>query len=249
MLKFQTQQAWHLLLSGLATCALIFVGHLTADDRQALSYTLELTTAHNGFDGKMCWVHARAGAIPPNAPGNSSDAPHVIMTMQKLLLTGSDVFYALNETRSSDDGRTWTKPEAHESFARQTVVAYSTAPTGAEIAPDLLQPGDETTVCDFAPKWHSASQRLLGIGQTVWYRNNRVMHVRPRGIAYAVYQPREKRWSDWKTIRPSVGREVSERRVGKRAARRSTWGRCSGAVLLQETEGKTVLRCRLPVSI
>lgn len=27
-------------------------------------YDIELTVAREGFDGKLCWVHARAGAIP-----------------------------------------------------------------------------------------------------------------------------------------------------------------------------------------
>ncbi len=80
------------------------------------------------------------------------------------------------------------EPMPHESFARQIVgAATEQLPTGASIAPQLPQAGDETTVCDFAPKWHAASQRLLGLGHTVWYRDNRVMLVRPRGIAYAVY--------------------------------------------------------------
>lgn len=167
-----------------------------------LSFTIERTVAQSGFDGKTCWVHARAGAIPPAQTGNDSDEPLVVMTMQKLLLTGSDVFYALNEIRSADGGQTWTKPQHHKSFQRQTVQSLdsSALPPGASVAAGLLQRGDETTVCDFAPKWHRASQRLLGLGQTVWYRNNRVMHVRPRGLAYAVYDGPGKKWEAWKTV-------------------------------------------------
>jgi len=164
-------------------------------------FTVELTTAHRGFDGEQCWVHARAGAIPAGAAGNGGEHPLVVMTMQKLLLSGSDVFYALNETRTADLGQSWTDPIRHASFARQTVGgAGDPLPTGAAIAPRLLQAGDETTVCDFAPMWHQASQTLLGLGQTVWYRNNRVMHERPRGIAYAVYDLSAKAWSPWQTV-------------------------------------------------
>lgn len=181
---------------------LLSVSSAVAQERGELSYTIERTVAQNGFDGTMCWVHARAGAIPVGQPGNDSQQPLVIMTMQKLLLSGSDVFYALNETRSHDLGESWTQPIAHESFARQVVGAPTTEklPTGASIAPHFLQTGDETTVCDFAPQWHAASQRLLGLGQTVWYRNNRVMRVRPRGIAYSVYDARLNQWSPWKTV-------------------------------------------------
>ena len=184
----------HLLLLSVATTAI-------AEQQPELSFTIERTVAHSGFDGTMCWVHARAGAIPANTPGNDSQEPLVVMTMQKLLLSGSDVFYALNETRSSDLGKSWTEPMPHESFARQIMGAASEPlPTGASIAPHLLQAGDETTVCDFAPQWHAASQRLLGLGHTVWYRDNRVMHVRPRGIAYAVYDAPAKQWAAWNTV-------------------------------------------------
>ncbi|MEX0820260.1 MAG: dienelactone hydrolase family protein, partial [Pirellulaceae bacterium] len=145
--------------------------------------------------------HARAGAIPAGQPGNDSQEPLVVMTMQKLLLSGSDVFYALNETRSSDLGKSWSEPREHESFARQTVGSDpEKLPTGASIAPHLLKEGDETTVCDFTPKWHAASQRLLGLGHTVWYRDNRVMHVRPRGIVYSVYNAPSKQWAAWNTV-------------------------------------------------
>lgn len=190
----QMKLAFTLLM--LATASTTF-----AQQSAQLSFTIERTVAHSGFDGTMCWVHARAGAIPAGQPGNDSQEPLVVMTMQKLLLSGSDVFYALNETRSSDLGASWTEPLPHDSFARQIMGAASEKlPTGASIAPHLLQAGDETTVCDFAPQWHAASQRLLGLGHTVWYRDNRVMHVRPRGIAYAVYDAPSKQWAAWNTV-------------------------------------------------
>ncbi|QDV88163.1 alpha/beta hydrolase family protein [Stieleria magnilauensis] len=178
--------------------SLLLITLASAND---LSFTIERSTAQRGFDGQTCWVHARAGAIPAGVKGNESDQPLVVMTTQKLLLTGSDVFYRLHQTTSNDLAATWTDLAPIDAFARERVGGASDAlPTGASIAPHLLQPGDETTVCDFQPQWHAASQRLLGIGQSVWYRNNRVMHVRPRGIAYAVYEPSAKQWSKWKTV-------------------------------------------------
>lgn len=165
---------------------------------EPVEFEIERTVAHKGFDGKMCWVHARAGAIPTD----NDSQPLVVMTMQKLLLIGSDVFYALNSTRTSDGGKTWSDPSPQLAFQRQTITDKSAdLPTGASIAPELLQSGDETTVCDFAPAWHAKTKRLLGIGQTVWYRNNRVVHTRPRGIAYAVYNPDKNQWQAWKTIK------------------------------------------------
>lgn len=171
---------------------------------ERLTFQLERTIAHSGFDGKKCWVHARAGAIPALQPGNDFDKPLVVMTMQRLLLSGSDVFYALNETRSTDVGISWSKAKPHESFTRLTLGPETSNEDkdriGATIAPELVDQGDQVTVCDFTPKWHAASQRLLGIGHTVWYRNNKVMHTRPRGIAYAVYNTQANQWSSWGTV-------------------------------------------------
>lgn len=174
---------------------------LRAHADEPLTFAIERSVAHQGFDGKMCWVHARAGAIPVEALGEDATDPLVVMTMQKLLLTGSDVFYALNETRSTDRGQTWTEPTPQSAFQRQILKeGTDQLPTGAAIAPQLLQTGDETTVCDFSPQWHTGSQRLLGIGQTVWYRDNHVLRQRPRGIAYAVYDPSKNSWGTWKTV-------------------------------------------------
>ena len=152
-----------------------------------LLYDIDLTVARQGFDGKICWVHARAGAIPPRAPGNPASSPLVVMTFQKLDLTGSDVFFALNTIRTSDGGKTWTDPLEHESFAR--------VPFSWKDSEDL-----EITVCDFWPRWHAQSGKLIGIGHTVVYEDNRVKLPRPRGAAYAVYDSDKQSWSDWQTI-------------------------------------------------
>ena len=152
-------------------------------DQPAAPFTIEQTVATQGFDGKMCWVHARAGAIPAAAGAD----PMVVMTLQKLQLSGSDVFYALNEMRTTDGGRTWSKPVEQKSFAR--------VPYAFDGHDDL-----EITVCDFWPKWHAKTGNLLGTGHTVVYENNRVRRVRPRGTAYAVYDPATHNWSPWRTI-------------------------------------------------
>jgi len=150
-------------------------------------YDIDLTVARQGFDGKFCWVHARAGAIPPQTEANPGSDPLVVMTLQKLQLSGSDIFYALNEMRSDDLGESWSDPVEHASFKR--------VPFEFGDKKDL-----EITVCDFWPRWHAKSGKLLGTGHTVVYENNRVMHRRPRGSAYAVYDPAVQSWSPWKTV-------------------------------------------------
>ena len=146
-------------------------------------FDIERLVAHSGFDGKQCWVHARVGLIPSPAVAGHKQAPLAVMTTQPLLLSGSDVFYALSATRSSDLGKTWGPLTRLESFARQR-------------QPD----GRQVTVCDFVPKWHQASRTLLGTGHTVWYENNHVMHVRPRATAYATYDVERHEWSKWQRL-------------------------------------------------
>lgn len=174
-----------------------------ANEPAGVTFDVELEKAASGFDGKSCWVHARAGVVPASAR-TGSQQPLAVMTTQKLLLSGSDVFYTLNQLTSEDGGKTWSPPQRLPSFVRQTFQAREVgSTTGADIAPELLQSGDETTVCDFVPQWHARSQRLLGIGHTVWYRDNKVMKLRPRGIAWAVqnHDTQAGHWSDWQCVK------------------------------------------------
>lgn len=159
--------------------ALLFPLLLRADPL----YDIALTVAREGFDGNMCWVHARAGALPPE----QGKQPLVVMTLQKLDISGSDIFYALNEMRTIDRGVTWTVPEEHGSFSR--------VPFAWRGETDL-----EITVCDFWPRWHRQSGKLIGLGHTVVFEENRVKPVRPRGIAYAIYNLTQHNWSDWRTV-------------------------------------------------
>jgi hypothetical protein len=150
---------------------------------EPLEYRIERTVAVSGFYGETCWVHARAGAIPPGGGFGPGKDPVVVMTMQKLLLSGSDVFYALHSLWTDDLGATWTEPKLQPVFERRKM--------GGDI---------ELTVCDFWPKWHAASGKLLGTGHTVWYEKNRVMPVRRRHTAYAVYDPAARAWLPWKQL-------------------------------------------------
>jgi hypothetical protein len=149
---------------------------LRAEDA-APSYRIQLDTISRGYDGKTCWVHPRAGTIP-------GEKPAVVLTMQKLLLTGSDVFFALNEMRTDDLGKSWTGPTEHgETLGRRN------EPDGVIVA-----------TCDFTPKWHARSGKLLGTGQTVRYRNDKVIENRNRETSYAVYDPKARQWTPWATL-------------------------------------------------
>jgi hypothetical protein len=154
--------------------------------KEPLAYRAELTTASTGFDGKMCWIHARAGAIPPRARGNPSETPIVVMTLQKLQLDRSDVFYGLCDLRTDDLGKTWVGPTEHATLLRRK------PREGVEVVP-----------CDFWPAWHAQTGKLLGTGATFWYDSLRNNHVPdpPSETPYSVYDPVKRSWSEWKTLK------------------------------------------------
>lgn len=162
----------------------LLVHVVTAEDPL---YSIEVTVARQGYDGEKFWGHARSGAIPPGTDANPGDAPLVVMTMQRALNSGSDLFYALNEMHTGDLGTTWSEPVEQASFGR--------VPISYGDKKDL-----EVTVSDFTPSWHAKSGKLLGTGHTVVYENNKVLHVRPRVTSYAVYDPSSYAWSKWKAL-------------------------------------------------
>lgn len=151
----------------------LFLAALTA---AAADFEIRLDRVRSGYDGKFCWVHARAGAIP-------GPVPSIVLTMQKLLLTGSDVFYALNEMRTDDLGKSWRGPIEHSTLGRRDEA------NGIVVA-----------ASDFWPKWHRKSGRLLGVGHTVRYEKNAVMHDAPRQTVFSVYDPQKAEWTPWETL-------------------------------------------------
>ena len=40
-------------------------GSIAIADETLLDYRIEVTTVAKGYDGRTCWMHARAGANPP----------------------------------------------------------------------------------------------------------------------------------------------------------------------------------------
>lgn len=155
------------------TCSL--ANNLPAAEPPA--FRIELVTGSRGYDGKTCWVHPRAAVIP-------GPTPTIVLTTQKLLLTGSDVFFALNEMRTSDLGATWQGP-----FEHQQTLGRRDEPGGVIVA-----------TCDFTPKWHDKSQRILGIGHTVRYLNDKVMANRRRETSFSVYDAKSHTWTPWTTL-------------------------------------------------
>lgn len=145
------------------------------DNWAPVDYDIQLDTIRSGFDKETCWVHPRAGTIP-------GETPIVVMTMQKLLLSGSDVFYALNEMRTDDLGKTWRGPVEHDTLGRrqeETMVAV---------------------ICDFTPKWHASTGKLLGTGHVARYQGDKLAGEYPRQTAYSWYEPETRTWASWRTV-------------------------------------------------
>lgn len=163
----------------------------------APSYTLRRTVVRQGFDGDLCWAQARAGVLPDGTPGTPANGhPTVIVTAQPALQSGSDVYYALSEWRSTDLGATWDGPHPHpETLGRRE---------------DPDQPDVTVAICDMTPKWHTATGTLLATGQTVRYRDDAGPIVaRTRETAYSTYDPQSRTWTPWDTLgmpdRPDFG--------------------------------------------
>ena len=210
--------------SPLLLASLLIAGMSVIAADPAPGFRIQLDTLSHGYDGKTCWVHPRAGAIP-------SPTPSVVLTMQKLLLTGSDVFFALNEMRTDDLGKTWRGPVEHaETLGRRN------EPDGVIVA-----------TCDFTPKWHAKTGKLLGTGHTVRYRNDRVIENRDRETSWSVYDPQARTWTPWATL--EMPDKVKFQNAGAGSVQRVDLP--EGDILLpiyfkskeQKTYRTTVLRC------
>lgn len=192
---------------------------------EPVPYRVQLDVISEGYDGKFCWFHPRAGAIP-------GGTPTVVLTMQKLNLKRSDVFYPVASLDSPDLGKTWTPIVEHtQTLGRRPLDATR-----------------EEAICDFTPQWHAQSGKLLGTGHTVFYLNDALMKVRPRHTIWSVYEPKSKTWGSWaKLVMPADPKFSS---AGAGSTQRVDLD--NGDILLpiysKEIEGKayftTVMRCK-----
>lgn len=144
-------------------------------------YRTQVDVVHQGYDGEYCFVQNRCGIVPRSG----GQPPIVVMTMNPLKLIGSDVYFTVHDVRTDDLGKTWTKPTPHEGLSRR--------PDGTHEGKPM-----EIGVCDFWPKWHAKSGKLLNIGHTVRYVDDKgpVKNMR-RETAYSVYDPEAKTWTPW----------------------------------------------------
>lgn len=169
------------LLKAAAACAV--TGFAVTGFADGPDFTTDLRVIRSGWDGVKCYVHSRAGAIPPGVAANPGQSPIVVLTTQKHAVHGNDIFDGLEDLRSDDLGQTWSGPTPQSGLSRRG------NPDGTVAAP-----------CDFTPRWHAQSGVLLGTGKTFWYRNNDQYPGSPSQTVYATYDPSRRRWSDWQAV-------------------------------------------------
>ena len=162
---------------GSRTFALLLLAIAPAMAQSPADYTLDLRTVLEHDDGTFLWFHPRACAVP-------GSGGHVVMTLQKHLQQ-SDYYSGLHVMHSRDGGGTWSAPDPRPELA------WRTGPAGETIA-----------VCDVTPGWHAPTGKLLAIGVKVRYRDGVQLLDEPQShaAAYAVYEPKDDTWSEWKFI-------------------------------------------------
>ena len=112
-----------------------------------MNYRIDLIPLSKGFDGRTFWGQARGGSIP----GKNGQPPTIVITAQPALRSGSDIYFALSEWRSSDLGKTWDGPVEHTNTLGRRKEENDTI----------------VAICDMTPGWHSATHTLLSTGHTV----------------------------------------------------------------------------------
>jgi hypothetical protein len=162
------------------------------------SFRLSRDVVTRMYDGKRCWCHPRAGIVP----GAGKDKlPRVVMTMNTLDVSGSDVFKAVYGLHTDDLGETWTAPQELPNLA----VRY-------EIIDDVKRP---VAVSDFWPRWHAKSETLLGTGHTVVYTPNwKITHPRPRHTSFSTYDAATNQWAAWQKLEMPKGDKFHDSGAG-----------------------------------
>ncbi|WP_316812518.1 sialidase family protein [Pedobacter heparinus] len=145
-------------------------------DRPATpDYKIQLDVISSGYNGIDTWFHPHAGIIPKKGTNE------VVLTMQKWLISRSDVFFALSHLKSKDLGKTWSDPMANPKTLGRVSMAN----------------GLEMGLSDFSPKWHYKTKKLLGTGHTIPYKDNHHAKNERRYTAWSVYDDKKKCWSAW----------------------------------------------------
>jgi hypothetical protein len=150
----------------------------------SIDYQVSRLAPVRRFDGKECFGHPRAGIVPS---AGANGGPRVVMTLNTVELTGSDIFTAMHQLSTDDVGKTWTEPQLVPELCYRT---------------ETIDGEERPVACsDFWPTWHRKSHTLLGTGHTVAYTPKwKVVDKRPRHTAYSIYDAKENKWRPWQKM-------------------------------------------------
>jgi hypothetical protein len=167
-----------LVLSSAIVLAFVVPKENPPSKKPDLDYRIQLDVISSGFDGESSWFHPRSAAIP-------GKIPTIVFTMQKWMVTRSDVFFPLWLTYSNDLGKTWSRiTEQPNSLGRR-----------------LETGGVEVGISDFTPKWHAKTGTVLGTGHTVRYFDNRLIAGSARQTIFSVYDCSSHTWAPWSALK------------------------------------------------
>lgn len=95
-------------MKGILMIGAAAIGLMSKTSAGSVPYDFTRQRLFPGFDGKMCKVQP---SVATDGKGT------VLLTWQNLLLTGSDVFYGESMCRSTDGGKTFSRPLDQKIFA------------------------------------------------------------------------------------------------------------------------------------
>ena len=137
---------------------------------------IEKRIIKTSFDGKRCYVHARGLLLPTD---------FLIMTMQKLELSGDDVFYGLEMMKSTDGGKTFSAPAVCKNLVRR-----------------YEENGTSSVMCDATPFYHKKTGKIILTGQSARYspENGLEPSPRKRNTLYAIYNEALGDFDSWNVL-------------------------------------------------
>ena len=133
----------------------------------------ELLKISTDFNGEQCYVHAR-GVFKGNGFG--------MVTMQKLELSGCDLFHGIEFITTNDFGKTFSAPKLSEGLKRR-----------------YFSDGTSEVMCDATPIYHEKTGKILLIGHLATY-NGSVGISKQKSTVYAVYDEVRGDFSPFKMV-------------------------------------------------
>lgn len=127
------------------------------------------------LDRERCYVHAR-GVMLPGGFG--------IITMQKLELSGSDLFYGIEMIKTENGGKTFSEPTVCQDLRRR-----------------YFADGTSEVMSDATPFYHEKTGKIILVGHLATYgADNKGCTGKSKSTVYAVYDDEKGDFSSFKAV-------------------------------------------------